>query len=350
MSLMTDRNIDAQQKIPLVSPAQVKAECPIHESFHTQIAQQRKTVEQILDGSDERMIAIVGPCSIHDINGAIVYAQKLADVAHEVSDKLFVIMRAYFAKPRTTIGWKGLFYDPELKMHGEDINAGARYVRHIAVEIAQLGVPIGTEVLDPYMIQYIDDLTTWACIGARTVESQLHRELASGLSVPVGLKNSTDGRTKSVIDAIEAANHPHHFWGMDEHGHVCLIPSRGNAYAHVVLRGSDQGPNYDHASASDLLAALNQRSLRQSLIIDCSHGNSTKQPQKQAQVLRDVLAQRTDGNTHIVGFMLESNLVDGRQDLQPGKKGELTFGQSITDACIGFDETADLLREAASRL
>jgi 3-deoxy-7-phosphoheptulonate synthase len=350
MTAVSDVNVKQGGITPLVPPKLVKAEWPVSDVVLDSVYEHREAVKQILDGRDKRLLAIVGPCSVHDPEATLDYARLLGSLAHDLSEHLLVVMRLYFAKPRSTIGWKGLFYDPELGLNGGNINKGAGLVREVAREVALLGLPIATEILDPYMIQYMDDLVTWCSIGARTVESQLHREVASGLSAPVGMKNTTDGRIKSAIDAVETANHPHGFWAMDEGSRVALYQSTGNPYAHVVLRGGDSGPNYSRESIALTGAELTRRGLRPSLVVDCSHGNSEKVASRQAEVLDDILTQRQEGNDHIVGFMLESNLVGGQQSLKAAETTGLTYGQSITDACICFDETRLLLSQIPSLL
>ncbi len=347
--VVNDQNIDSSGVVPLIPPSALKNEFPASEELEIRIASYQDTIRAILDGTDGRMLAVVGPCSIHEPGAAIDYARQLKQLALEVSSEIFVVQRAYFEKPRTTIGWKGMFQDPYLKMNGcSEVNVGARMVREVALAISELGMPIATEVLDPYLIQYVDDLISWSCIGARTVESQLHRELASGLSSPVGCKNSTNGNPKGAIDAVESANHPHGFWGMYSDGRVAWFPSKGNAYAHVVLRGGDKGPNCDQDSVSVAIAELKRRNLRTSLVVDCSHGNSRKNYKNQGDVLTQVMGQRCAGNKDIVGFMLESNIMAGRQDIVLGR--ELVYGQSVTDACIDIDETKKLLHYAAALL
>lgn len=350
---MGKRNVDLDIKrvVPLVTPHTLKGRCSTSTKLEQQVRRHRGTVQAILDGQDRRMLAIVGPCSIHDPDATIEYARRLAMLAQEVSNELFVVMRAYYQKPRTTTGWKGLFLDPDQSMNGGDVNKGARLVREISLAIASAGLPIGTEVLDQYMIQFIDDITTWACIGARTVESQPHRELASGLSTPVGMKNSTDGRTKTAIEAIITANHTHGFIGMDEHGRSAWFSTTGNRYAHIVLRGGGGKPNCDRKTVATTIDALRKQNLRSSIIIDAAHENSNKDHEKQRGVVEDVIRQRLEGNDKIVGFMVESNLVEGNQEIpQAGSHEGLVYGQSITDPCISFRDTERLLRWVACEL
>lgn len=333
----------------LEPPSAVAQKYPAPQALTRAVCEARSSIERILDGSDRRMLAIVGPCSIHDVEGALAYADELKPIAAAVCERLLVVMRLYFAKPRTVVGWKGMFYDPDLTENGGDVNKGACLVRATALEVACRGLSIATEVLDPYMIQFIDELVAWACIGARTIESPLHRELASGLSMPVGLKNAIHGGMRTVVDAVDAVGQPHRFWGMDVEGRTAFYQSTGNPYAHVVLRGTEDGPNCDPSSVLEVQTQLSDRSLRSAVVADCSHGNSGKDHTKQASVLTNVLGQRLAGNTGIVGFMLESDLVAGKQPI-PRDRTTLTFGRSVTDACIGIEETRELLTNAAQRL
>lgn len=350
MSQVTNNHIASEDSQQLPPPNIVKDR--YHDSsLGSQTSFHRTQIERILTGADKRLLVIVGPCSIHHMSGALNYAKCLADLSDELEDELLIVMRTYFAKPRTIVGWKGLFYDPSLS-GTEDVSAGAFLVRKIAYEIACLGVPIATEVLDSYMIQYIDDLVSWSCIGARTVESQPHRELASGLSMPVGFKNGTDGSTKTAIDAVEAASHPHHFFGMDEGGLTHRYKSTGNPYGHVVLRGGTSGPNFSEASVLETTRVLKQRSLASGILVDCSHGNSNKDFTRQGDVVEEILRQRHEGVEGVVGVMLESNLKPGSQPFPqtPEEVRRLDPGTSITDGCIGWDETAELLRNVAAQV
>jgi 3-deoxy-7-phosphoheptulonate synthase len=308
------------------------------------------------------MLAIVGPCSIHDPVAALDYARQLAPVAQELAPHLFVVMRLYFQKPRTTLGWKGLFYDPKFTLNGGDVREGSLLVRRLASEVAEIGLPIATETLDQWMIQYIADLVAWCCIGARTVESQPHRELASGLSTPVGMKNATDGGVCSAIDAIQAANGRHHMYGMDEKDRVTVFPTKGNPYAHVVLRGGVDGENrsfsnFDRTTVKKTVATLEKRKLLSSIVVDAAHNNMTdpvtgeKDFRYQRNVVEQVVEERVAGNRHLVGFMLESNLVEDRQDLPPdGDLSKLVYGQSVTDPCLGFEDTVGVLLRARDSL
>ncbi len=343
-----DANINSKGVIVLEPPNKIKAQMPSDET-DAQIVGHREKICSILDGNDSRMVMIVGPCSIHDPEAALEYAGKLAPLVDHVSDVMFVVMRAYFAKPRTTVGWKGIFYDPD--MNGtNNVTKGTKITREVARTIAGMGLPLATEVLDPYMIQYIDDLVSWCCIGARTAESQMHREIASGLTAPVGIKNPTSNSIKAAADAIQAANHPHGFWGMNEEdGRVALFPSKGNGYAHLVLRGGDKGANYKKEAVAHATELLRERGLRSKLIIDCSHGNSMKDYKRQPEVLADVIRQRKAGNADIAGVMLESNLTDGNQRI-PKNLSELHYGKSVTDGCLGWEDTVRLILGTAKQL
>lgn len=362
MTRVSDTHIDTGHRTRLPAPKTVKAAHPASTRLERQVYAHRKVIADILRRRDKRMIAIVGPCSIHDPKAALEYARQLAKLSEEVSDQILVVMRLYYQKPRTTTGWKGLFYDPGFSMNGGDVKRGADIVRDLTRSIVELGLPVATEVLDQWMIQYIDDLVSWCCIGARTVESQPHRELASGLSAPVGMKNTTDGQTRGAINAVKAANHSHSFFGMDEDGHLAIFPTRGNPDAHIVLRGGIDGEgkgfsNYDSTTIGSTVAALESQKLLSSIIVDAAHENMTdsatgkKDFRRQRDVVLDVLEQRLAGNTHIVGFMLESNLVEGNQKMPVnGDLSALTYGQSLTDPCISIRETERLLRNAAAQL
>jgi 3-deoxy-7-phosphoheptulonate synthase len=326
--------------MPLESPKQIKSELPISERAAAHVSQARAEIEAILAQRDDRLLVIVGPCSIHDPQAAKQYAVHLAALRERHAAELFICMRGYFEKPRTTVGWKGLINDPHLD-GSCDVRHGLRVARKLLLELAEAGMPTANEALDPIMPQYLADLIAWSAIGARTTESQTHREMASGLSMPVGFKNGTDGGLEVVINAMKAARAPHSFIGIDASGVVSLVRTRGNPHAHAVLRGGKNGPNYGAAevdAASEKLAAagLNAR-----VLIDCSHDNSQKNHENQPHVARDVASQIARGSRNILGVMLESHLVAGRQDLVPGQT--LVFGQSITDACIDLPHTASVL-------
>jgi len=332
----------------LTSPADLKQEIALTDEGVESVYQARETAKAILRGEDRRVIAIVGPCSIHDRKSAQEYAEKLSPLAKRVQDRIVVVMRVYFEKPRTTVGWKGLINDPHLD-GTFDMSGGLRLAREILLDITKAGLPAATEMLEPITPQYIADLVTLASIGARTTESPTHRQMASGLSMPVGFKNSTEGSLEVAINAMEAASAPHTFLGIDHAGKTCMVNTRGNDMGHLILRGGRLGPNYDAqslAEASRMLAAAN---LPPRFVVDCSHANSNKDYTKQSVAWNDVLRQRAEGNDTIVGLMLESNLKAGKQGLSDDLSA-LEYGVSITDGCISFDETEELLLEAYATL
>jgi 3-deoxy-7-phosphoheptulonate synthase len=329
---------------PLIPPEILMETLPLSERASTTVADSRDAAARILRRQDDRIIVIVGPCSIHDVAAAREYARGLRELAGELADALFIVMRVYFEKPRTTVGWKGLINDPYLDGTFK-VNEGLALARGLLLDLAEMGMPAGCEFLDTITPQYIADLVSWGAIGARTTESQVHRELASGLSVPVGFKNGTDGNTQIAIDAIQAAGHPHHFLSVTKQGLSAIVATRGNPDCHLILRGASSAPNYDAASVARAVAALEKAKLPPRLMIDCSHGNSRKDPLRQPAVAHDLAAQiRGDGRT-IAGVMIESHLLAGRQDPVPGQP--LIYGQSITDACLGWSETVPVLRELA---
>ncbi len=290
------------------------------------------------------MLAVVGPCSIHDPRAALDYARRLASLASELADRLFVVMRVYFEKPRTTVGWRGLIVDPHLD-GSNDLEAGLRTARQVLLDIAGLGLPAGSELLDPIVPQYIDELLTWASIGARTIESQTHREMASGLSMPVGFKNGTDGGIQVAVNAMDSARTPHSFLGIDGQGRTCILHTLGNEDTHLILRGGTDGPNYGPESVRAARQALQAAGLPPRIVVDCSHGNSRKQPDLQPGILSEVVRQRRGGQRALLGFMMESNITGGRQDPGPA----MAYGCSITDPCLGWEETEAALRSAAAQ-
>ncbi len=329
---------------PLLPPAILMEELPVSERASTIVALARQVVTRILRGEDDRLVVVVGPCSVHDLEAAEEYAQKLSALASEVDKELYIVMRVYFEKPRTTVGWKGLINDPHLD-GSFSINEGLRKGRRLLRDLAESGMPCGCEFLDPISPQFFADLVSWGAIGARTTESQVHRELASGLSVPLGFKNGTDGNLQICIDAIHAAANPHHFLSVTKEGLAAIVATRGNPDCHVILRGSNKGPNYsveDVAATSDKLI---KSGLPARIMIDCSHGNSSKDYRKQPEVAAHIAAQLENGNANIFGVMMESHLVAGRQDLKEGCT--LTYGQSITDGCLGWDETVPVIHQLA---
>jgi 3-deoxy-7-phosphoheptulonate synthase len=329
----------------LTPPAILLEELPLSESGSVTVTRAREEIARILRGEGDRLIVVVGPCSIHDPAAAREYARRLKDLADELGRDLRLVMRVYFEKPRTTVGWKGLINDPHLDGTFA-INVGLRRARRLLLDLVELGVPTGCEFLDPISPQFITDLVSWGAIGARTTESQVHRELASGLSMPVGFKNGTDGGVQIAIDAVRAAAHPHSFLGVTEHGLAGIVSTRGNADCHVILRGGQGGPNYDALSVQKVLAALRDAGLPPRLMIDTSHGNSEKDYRRQPLVAREIAAQVAQGERGIIGVLMESFLVDGRQDLRD--PAQLVYGQSITDACMGWEMTVPVLRELAA--
>lgn len=342
------QDLNVRNLIPLVSPRQLKDELPMSAAANRTVVESREAIKQILAGGDPRMLAIIGPCSIHEPVAALDYARRLRALAEEVKDRMVVIMRVYFEKPRTTLGWKGLINDPHLD-DTFDISAGLRIGRRLMLDVAELGLPAATEFLDPVTPQYLADLVTLASIGARTTESPIHRQMASGLSMPVGYKNGTDGNLQVAIDAMVAAQSQHSFVGIDAEGRTCIVNTKGNPWGHVILRGGRSGPNYSAADLTDAAERLKGAGLAWRLTVDCSHANSNKDYRIQSKVWREVIDQRLAGAEEVVGLMLESNLEPGQQKLT-GDLSALKYGLSITDACIGWDETAELVREAHQRL
>jgi 3-deoxy-7-phosphoheptulonate synthase len=328
----------------LRTPAEVIAEFPRTDTGTRTVIAARHALHNIMHGADDRLAVVVGPCSIHDTTAALDYARRLADLRARLSGSLEIVMRVYFEKPRTTIGWKGLINDPNLD-GSFDIDNGLRTARGLLCEISALGMPAACEFLDMTTPQYIADLVSWAAIGARTTESQVHRELASGLSSPVGFKNGTDGNVKIAIDAVGAARHPHHFLAVTKAGRSAIASTTGNDDAHIILRGG-KAPNYDAASVDAACADLIAAGLVPAVMIDASHANSSKKPENQPLVLAEIGHQLATGDRRIVGVMLESNLVAGRQDLVQGR--DLVYGQSITDGCIGWDTTVGVLERLAA--
>ena len=326
----------------LSSPGSLKRELPIGVQANELVARSREAVIRILAREDPRLLVVVGPCSIHDLEGALEYARRLSALRWELSDRLEIVMRVYFEKPRTTLGWKGLINDPHLD-GSHDIDAGLRQARRLLLAITDMGLPAATEFLDPIVPQYLDDLVTWAAIGARTTESQTHRELASGLSMPVGYKNATDGTLQTALDALQAARSPHSFLGIDQDGFTSIVRTTGNPYGHVVLRGGRGKTNFDPESIRLAESKLTQAGLPPVLMVDCSHANSGKQHAKQEYVLQSVIRQRIDGARSLVGAMVESYLEEGSQPI-PADLSRLRYGVSITDACISWETTERLLR------
>src|SRR4051812_4774472 len=329
----------------VLPPVFLEEELPLTERASSTVFQARAEVTKILHGKDDRLLVIVGPCSIHDTKAAREYAGRLKDAIEELKKHLHIIMRVYFEKPRTTIGWKGLINDPHLD-ESFQINDGLREARHLLLDLAEMGVPAGTEFLDMITPQYVSDLVSWGAIGARTTESQVHRELVSGLSCPVGFKNGTSGNVQIAIEAVQSAAHPHTFLGHTKHGQSAIFVTKGNPDCHVILRGGRKTVNYDATSINEACTMLEKIELPPRVMIDCSHANSNKDHTRQPAVCREVAAQVSSGDRRIIGVMIESNLIAGTQKLIKGKS--LAYGQSITDACIGWDDTEKLLSDLAA--
>ena len=338
-------NLNVVDVIPLISPKTLKEHLPVSETASVTVINARKAIQQILAGKDQRLLVIVGPCSIHDPEAAQDYAERLKNLADQVSETMLIVMRVYFEKPRTTVGWKGLINDPELN-GSHKINEGIELARKILLATNNIGLPCATETLDPITPQYLADLISWSAIGARTTESQTHRELASGLSMPVGFKNGTTGDLDVALNAMNSAQQPHHFLGISQEGASSVIQTSGNNFVHLVLRGGSSGPNFDSVSihnASDELAA---GGLPKAIMIDCNHANSGKDPGRQELVLRNLILQIIDGNQSIIGTMIESNINGGNQPISMDMK----YGVSVTDACLDWDNTQRILLNANDSL
>ncbi|QGZ31812.1 3-deoxy-7-phosphoheptulonate synthase [Stutzerimonas stutzeri] len=330
---------------PLPSPAVLRQRLPLSTALAARIHADRNAIRAVLDGDDPRLLVVVGPCSLHDPDSAREYAERLADLVRQLDDQLLLVMRAYVEKPRTTVGWKGLVYDPHLDGSG-DMAHGLGLSRRLMLDILERGLPIATELLQPLAAGYFDDLLGWAAIGARTSESQIHRELVSGLDLPVGFKNGTDGSLGIACDAMRSAEHPHRHFGIDDLGHPALLQTAGNPDTHLVLRGGHAGPNYDERSVAEARDTLRRQGIVPRIMVDCSHANSGKNPLCQPAVLEAVIDQRMAGDTSLRGVMLESHLFDGCQPLS----ANLRYGVSITDGCLGWSATESMLRQAARRL
>lgn len=335
---LSNTNILAEKT--LVSPSELRQRYPRSEAATQTVEAGRANIEAILDGQDKRLLAVVGPCSIHDVDTAKEYAEKLLVLRERVADRIELVMRVYFEKPRTTVGWKGLINDPHLD-DSFDIETGLSKARELLAWLAERGMPTGTEALDPISPQYLSDLFTWSAIGARTTESQTHREMSSGLSTAVGFKNGTDGGLDVAINAMQSAANPHSFLGIDSHGQATVLKTRGNAYGHIILRGGNQGPNYDSVHVSLTESAMDKAGLPRRIMIDCSHANANKDHERQPLVALNVAEQLAAGNESIIGIMLESHLNAGNQPLKDPK--DLAHGVSITDACIDWQTTEDLM-------
>jgi 3-deoxy-7-phosphoheptulonate synthase len=343
---LNDLNIASNEA--LITPDQLKLEMPLSETAQRTVSQGREVVRNILDGKDHRLFVVIGPCSIHDVKAAHEYAERLKRLAAEVSDSLYLIMRVYFEKPRTTVGWKGLINDPYLD-DSFKIQDGLHIGRKLLLDLAEMGLPTATEALDPISPQYLQDLISWSAIGARTTESQTHREMASGLSSAVGFKNGTDGGLTVAINALQSVSSPHRFLGINSKGAVSIVTTKGNAYGHVVLRGGNGKPNYDSVSVAVCEQELKKAGIRPNIMIDCSHANSNKDPALQPLVMDNVANQILEGNQSIVGLMIESHLGWGNQSI-PKNLCDLKYGVSITDACIDWETTEKAVRSMHAKL
>jgi 3-deoxy-7-phosphoheptulonate synthase len=346
--MMQTTDVRIQAVIPLISPQQLRETLSLEPELAAEIVERRAEINRIISREDKRIIGIVGPCSIHDKYAAFEYAQRLSKLSAKVSDKIVLVMRTYFEKPRTVLGWRGLIMDPNLD-GTYDIEQGLRLAREILLTISRMGLPVGCEMLDPIVPQYIDDIVCWAAIGARTTESQTHRNMASGLSVPVGFKNSTSGNLLNAVNAIKSAASPASFIGIDKDGNSSVLRTTGNETCHLILRGGGGSPNYYEEDVEETEKVMEKMGLTPSIIVDCSHGNSRKKYERQTRVLRSVIDQVSMGNRAISGFMLESNLFPGSQQITTDI-GQLAYGVSITDACIGWEETEHAVMKAYEHL
>ena len=346
--MIPTQNLHIRDLKALPDPQTLKDEFPLDNIGRQTVLDARQTITDILQGRDKRFLVLCGPCSIHDPKAALEYADRLNVLREKYGDRLYIVMRAYFEKPRTTIGWKGLLYDPNIDgsyLIGEGLSRG----RELLAAINSKGMPIGTELLDPIVPQYIDDLVSWAAIGARTTESQTHRQMASGLSMPVGFKNSTTGSLQVALDAMESSRHPHHFIGVDQAGHVADVETTGNKLGHIILRGGEARPNYEVGSIEHAMKRMKDSGLPPAIMVDCSHANSGKKFERQEIVWKDIIAQRAAGNESLIGMMLESNIHEGKQKITQDL-ADLKYGVSITDACVSFKTTERLLKFAWERL
>ncbi|GAA0784993.1 3-deoxy-7-phosphoheptulonate synthase [Marinobacterium sediminicola] len=348
---MTDTRVEdlnIESNIPLITPEALKAKLPITEAAAATVMEGRQVIKDILDRKDKRLFVVVGPCSIHDPEAALEYGRKLKALAEEVKDTLYLVMRVYFEKPRTTVGWKGLINDPHMN-DSFDIEEGLHIARKLLIDLSEMGLPLATEALDPNTPQYLQDLISWSAIGARTTESQTHREMSSGLSCAVGFKNGTDGGLDVAVNAMKSVLHPHSFLGMNGDGQVSIVRTRGNRYGHVVLRGGNGKPNYDSVSVKLCEQALEKAGQKANIMVDCSHANSSKDPALQPLVAENVANQILEGNTSIVSLMIESNLEWGNQSI-PEDLTQLKHGVSVTDACIDWNATEKCMREMDAKL
>ena len=345
-SSLEDLNISSFT--PLVTPATLKQQLKVSDAVRANVTKTREDIKNILDGKDHRLAIVIGPCSIHDPEAALDYAKRLQTLSEKVGDTLYLIMRTYFEKPRTTVGWKGLINDPNLD-GTFDVEKGMGIARKLLIDLAAMGLPLATEALDPISPQYIQDLISWSAIGARTTESQTHREMASGLSGPVGFKNGTDGSMTVAVNAMQSVSHPHSFLGINEEGQVSVVTTKGNGYGHLVLRGGNGKPNYDSVNITLSEQALTKANLPHNIMIDCSHENSNKKPEIQPLVAKDAIKQILEGNNSIMGLMIESNIGWGNQSIS-ANPADLDYGVSVTDACIDWETTETTLIEMADKL
>lgn len=343
---INDVNVESQEV--LITPEELKQALPLTDELRQSVMQSRNVIRDILDKKDHRLFVVIGPCSIHDVDAALDYAKRLKELSDKISDSIYIVMRVYFEKPRTTVGWKGLINDPNLNNTFE-IEKGLHIGRKLLTDIINIGLPTATEALDPISPQYLQDLITWSAIGARTTESQTHREMASGLSSPVGFKNGTDGNLTVAINALESVANPHSFLGINKQGQVAIIRTKGNKYGHVVLRGGNGQPNYEEKFVTACEEALNKANIEPNIMVDCSHANSSKDPANQTKVIDSVIEQIKNGNRSIVGLMVESNIGWGNQKITEDKS-QLKYGVSITDACIDWATTEETLTKLADQL
>lgn len=339
--MLPTSDLNVRETSLLITPEQLNEQVPMSKKANDVVIQARQQIQDILDHKDDRLLVVIGPCSIHDVNAAKEYAQRLVALNQKVSKHLLLVMRVYFEKPRTSVGWKGLINDPDLD-GTHNMEKGLTIARQLLIDINEMGLPAATEMLDPITPQYIADLISWSAIGARTTESQTHREMASGLSMPVGLKNGTDGSLTTALNAMKSSENPHHFLGINEKGQVCTISTKGNSYCHVVLRGGSLKTNYDAESVADAKQQLEKGQLRSALMVDCSHANSHKKPDQQERVLQNVVQQRQEKDSPVIGVMLESHLHEGNQSIH---ETPLKYGVSITDKCLGWEDTERILLE-----
>lgn len=342
------RNVHIVSQEPLLTPRDLREAIPVSDQAAETVLKGRQVIQNILDRKDNRIFVVTGPCSIHDINAAMEYAERFKQLAGEVAEHIYLVMRVYFEKPRTTVGWKGFINDPDLD-DSFNITKGLHLGRQLLLDLATMGIPTATEALDPVTPQFIGDLITWTAIGARTSESQTHREMSSGLSTPVGFKNGTDGSLDTCVNAMQSASAPHSFLGIDSEGRKSITHSTGNPYSHVVLRGGRNGPNYDSVNIALTEQALEKVGLPANIVVDCSHANSNKNPMLQPLVMENCIHQITEGNQSIVGLMIESHLNEGNQKIS-SKAGEMQYGVSVTDGCVSWETTETMLRSAYRRL